>query len=313
MNQMGMPLYTVGIDIGGTNTDMGLVTADGDVIARANISTEEYSDAGRYADDIADSIRNLLKNNNLTTDNINGIGIGAPNGNFFTGSIEYAANLRFGGIVPLAAMLQERLSTRVALTNDANAAALGEHVYGGAKGMDDFIVVTLGTGVGSGIFVGGKLVYGHDGFGGELGHTILYPDGRPCNCGRNGCLETYTSRRGIVQTFHELGGIGDSTHTRFIAEEADAGNPIAIQTWKDTAHHLGIGLANAATMLSPQAIFLMGGIVNAGHWLMDPLKVEFERHLLSFQRGKFLLAASQLPANNAAILGAAALIADSAN
>lgn len=302
--------YAIGIDIGGTNTDIGLVTADGTCLLRRNLPTGDYSDPEKYADDIVRKIHILLDTNNLAVANIVGIGIGAPNGNFHSGCIEYAANLHFDGIVPLVELIRQRISTKVALTNDANAAALGERVYGGAKGLDDFIVVTLGTGVGSGLVANGKLVYGHDGFGGELGHTILYPEGRACNCGRAGCLETYTSIRGIIQTYKELGGQGAPTNTKFICDEADKGNPIAIQTWERTAHYLGIGLANAATMMSPKVIFLMGGIVNAKHWFMEPLKVEFEKNLLSFQRGKISIEISHLKANDSAILGAAALVAE---
>lgn len=302
--------YAIGIDIGGTNTDIGLVSANGECLLRRNLPTGDYSDPEKYADDIVREIHIILNTNSLEVSDIIGIGIGAPNGNFHSGCIEYAANLHFEGVVPLAELIRQRIPTQVALTNDANAAALGERVYGGAKGLDDFIVVTLGTGVGSGLVANGKLVYGHDGFGGELGHTILYPDGRPCNCGRAGCLETYTSIRGIIQTYNELGGKGNPDNTKFICDEADKGNPIAIKTWELTAHHLGIGLANAATMMSPKVIFLMGGIVNAKHWFMEPLKVVFENNLLSFQRGKISIAVSHLKANDAAILGAAALVAE---
>ena len=190
-------MYAIGIDIGGTNTDIGLVSPAGEVVARKNLPTAQYSDANQYADDLATTIRQLIDEQKVE---VKGIGIGAPNGNFYTGCIENAPNLNMKGNIYLAKMMEERLHLPAVITNDANAAAYGEMVYGGAKGMKNFIMFTLGTGVGSGIIVDGKLLYGHDGFAGELGHTIIFPDGRDCKCGRKGCLEQYTSAGGIRKT-----------------------------------------------------------------------------------------------------------------
>ena len=303
--------YAIGIDIGGTNTDIGLVRSDGTCIARTNLPTQSYSDIEAYADDVADAIRKILSDNGIKE--IVGVGIGAPNGNYYTGTIDYAPNLPFKGRIFLQELIRSRLDTKVVLTNDANAAAFGEKIYGGARGLTDFILITLGTGVGSGIFVNGQMVYGHDGFAGELGHAILYPDGRACSCGRSGCLEAYASARGIVQTYKELcqeNGIAAPADItcRDITQRADSGDELAIDTWRRTALCLGIALSNAVTFSSPQAIFLMGGPVKAGHWLLDPLKQYFDEYLLTIFKGKADIRRSELPENDAAVLGAAALV-----
>ncbi len=305
--------YAIGIDMGGTNTDIGLVDRDGHCLARKNLPMCRYTEIGAYVADVAAAIHQLVSDRNLTFSEIAGAGIGAPNGNFFTGCIEHASNLAFTGVVPLAKLLGEQLPVPVALTNDANAAALGEKVYGGARNMNDFIVITLGTGVGSGIFADGKLVYGHDGFGGEVGHTILHPGGRLCTCGRKGCLEEYASARGIIQNYREVCEENRreayiEADCRWLTEAANKGDMMAIRAWEVTAWHLGIGIANAATTLAPEAIFLMGGILNAGRWLIDPLRAIFNEHLLCMQRDKIAILPTQLNANDAAILGAAALV-----
>lgn len=305
--------FAVGIDIGGTNTDIGLVNAQGNCLSRANLPTSKYDDVEIYIDDLANEIRKLLSDNNLSIEDIAGVGIGAPNGNFYTGSIDYAPNLRFKGRILLKEMMEARLRTHVELTNDANAAALGEKVYGGAKAMNDFILITLGTGVGSGIYINGQMVYGHDGFAGELGHAILYPNGRTCSCGRAGCLEEYASARGIIQTYKELCSEKGITYDegvtcKELTAMADNGDVVAQQTWEVTARHLALALSNAVTFSSPEAIFLMGGPVRAGHWLLEPLKRYFDEFNLSIFKGKTKILTSQLPANNAAILGAAALV-----
>lgn len=303
--------YAIGIDLGGTNTDIGLVRSDGKCIAHKILSTQTYSDAELYTDDIVSAIQNLLKENGIS--HIEGIGIGAPNGNYYTGTIDDAPNLPFSGKIFLKDLISKKIDTKVVVTNDANAAAYGEKIYGGAKDLNDFILITLGTGVGSGIVVNGQLVYGHDGCAGELGHATLYPGGRMCSCGRRGCLEQYTSARGIVQTYCELckdAGITppEKITCKEITERADSGELLAQKTWKLTAEHLGIALANAVTFSSPKAIFLMGGPVKAGHWLLDPLKVAFNENILSIFKGKTEILVSKLPENDVAILGAAALI-----
>lgn len=303
--------YAIGIDIGGTNTDIGLVNEKGQCVARKNLPTAQYKEVEKYVDDIADVIRHLLSENDVN--DIAGIGIGAPNGNYYTGTIDFAPNLPFKGRIFLKDMIQQRLNTKVVLSNDANAAAYGEKIYGGAKEMDDFILITLGTGVGSGIFVNGQMVYGHDGFAGELGHATLIVGGRPCTCGRSGCLEEYASARGIVQTYNELCAENGKTPIpditcKDLTAAADNGDEMAIGTWKKTAELLGIALSNAVTFSSPEAIFLMGGPVRAGNWLLEPLKLAFEANMLNIFKGKVKILTSELPQNDVAILGASALV-----
>lgn len=303
--------YAIGIDIGGTNTDIGLVNGKGQCVARKNLPTAQYKEVEKYVDDIADVIRHLLSENDVN--DIAGIGIGAPNGNYYTGTIDFAPNLPFKGRIFLKDMIQQRLNTKVVLSNDANAAAYGEKIYGGAKEMDDFILITLGTGVGSGIFVNGQMVYGHDGFAGELGHATLIVGGRPCTCGRRGCLEEYASARGIVQTYNELCAENGKTPIpdvtcKDLTAAADNGDEMAIGTWKKTAELLGIALSNAVTFSSPEAIFLMGGPVRAGNWLLEPLKLAFEAYMLNIFKGKVKILTSDLPQNDVAILGASALV-----
>lgn len=303
--------YAIGIDIGGTNTDIGLVNEKGQCVARKNLPTAQYKEVEKYVDDIADVIRHLLSENDVN--DIAGIGIGAPNGNYYTGTIDFAPNLPFKGRIFLKDMIQQRLNTKVVLSNDANAAAYGEKIYGGAKEMDDFILITLGTGVGSGIFVNGQMVYGHDGFAGELGHATLIVGGRPCTCGRRGCLEEYASARGIVQTYNELCAENGKTPIpdvtcKDLTAAADNGDEMAIGTWKKTAELLGIALSNAVTFSSPEAIFLMGGPVRAGNWLLEPLKLAFEANMLNIFKGKVKILTSELPLNDVAILGASALV-----
>ncbi len=305
--------WSIGIDIGGTNTDIGLINAEGKCLSRKNISTSEYSEEEKYTDRLANCIQQLLQENAVPMAEVNGIGIGAPNGNFFTGCMEKAPNLKFAGDVHLKELMERKLSLKTVVTNDANAAAYGEKIYGGAKEMSDFILVTLGTGVGSGIVCNGQLLYGHDGFAGELGHAILHEGGRQCSCGRRGCLETYASSRGIVQTYNEIAAeLGkaaiEGTNCKIVKEKADKGDPIAMAAWERTAHHLGLALANAVAFSSPEAIFLMGGPTQAGHWLYDPLRIYFEENLLTGFKGKIQILPSALPANDAAILGAAALV-----
>lgn len=310
-------MYAIGIDIGGTNTDIGLVNPQGEVIARKNIPTGQYTDANQYADDLASAIKALIEEQKVE---VKGIGIGAPNGNFYTGCIENAPNLNMKGNIYLAKMMEERLHLPAVITNDANAAAYGEMVYGGAKGMKHFIMFTLGTGVGSGIIVDGKLLYGHDGFAGELGHTIVFPNGRPCKCGRQGCLEQYTSAGGIRKTCLEMmeqdpyyDGIlskipTDQLDSKAIGDAANQGDPLAIKVFEFTGNILGLAMANAVAFSSPEAVFLMGGPVKAGEVLLEPVRKSFNFNVLSNYKDKVKIMVSQLKQNDVAILGAAALV-----
>ncbi len=314
--------YAIGVDLGGTNTDMGLVRSDGAIIARCNMPTNQYTEFPLFIRDMMEKINGMVRENGIT--DITGIGIGA-NGNFYTGCVDNAPNLTMKGVLNFAEEIHKYNDVKVVLSNDANAAAYGELVYGGAKGLEHFIMITLGTGVGSGIVIDGRLVHGSTGAAGELGHSILIPEGRACSCGRNGCLETYTSARGIVQTFCEtrkemgypesiqLGWIGndvpDSDITsKLIGDAANVGDPVALRTYEKTGYWLGLAIANAVTFSAPQAIFLMGGPTKVGEPLMKPLRKSFEEHLLNIFQGSCDIRTSQLATNEVAILGAAALI-----
>ena len=312
-----MNTYSIGIDIGGTNTDIGLVRDDGRCMAKKNLPTNKYYDASIYVSDICDKIKDLMGENEVTA--IDGIGIAAPAGNFYTGCIENATNLNFKGVIDLAAMFHDHLDVPVVVSNDANAAAYGELVYGGAKGMKHFVMFTLGTGVGSGIVVDGKLVHGKTGGAGELGHAILIPEGRPCGCGRKGCLETYTSATGIRRTALEMmEAIPDydgalrkvdpkELTSKMVGDAAKYGDPLAIKVFEKTGYWLGIALANAVAFSGPEAIFLMGGPVKAGEVLLKPTRESFKKHLCFVYDGSVDIRVSELPDNDAAILGAAAL------
>ncbi len=301
-------MYSIGIDIGGTNTDMGLVREDGTIVGRSSIPTSAYTELTPYVRDIMACIDKLMKDNGIAE--IEGIGIGAPNGNYYTGCVDNAPNLTIKGVLNFEEEMRKYMNVPVVLSNDANAAAYGEMVYGGAKGLDNFIMFTLGTGVGSGIVLDGKLVHGSTGGAGELGHNILVPNGRPCSCGRRGCLETYTSARGIVRTYCELKGIPYSADikSKMVGDLANQGDPIALKTWETVADQLGLAMANSVTFSAPQAIFLMGGPTKVGEPLLKPLQKAFEKYLLNIYAGSCQIRMSELKANEVAILGAAALI-----
>ena len=309
--------YSIGIDIGGTNTDIGLVRDDGRVVARKNLPTGKYFDASVYVADICAKIKELMVEQKV--DAIDGVGIAAPMGNYYTGCIDNATNLNFRGVTDLNALFHEHMDVPVTVSNDANAAAYGELVYGGAQGMKNFITFTLGTGVGSGIVIDGKLLHGKTGNAGELGHVIMIPGGRLCGCGRKGCLETYTSATGIRRTALEMleqrpeydGPLSkipkEQLTSKDVGEAANAGDPLALKVFELTGEGLGVALANAVAFSSPEAIFLMGGPVKAGEVLMEPLRRSFKKHLCFVYEGSVEIKVSQLPDNDAAILGAAAL------
>ena len=307
--------YSIGIDIGGTNTDIGLVSSEGRCVARKNLPTGKYHDASVYVADICDGIKALMAENGV--DAIDGVGIAAPAGNYYTGCIENATNLNFKGVIDLNALVHQHLDVPVVVSNDANAAAYGELVYGGAKGMKNFITFTLGTGVGSGIVIDGKLVHGKTANAGELGHAILIPGGRPC--GRQGCLETYTSATGIRRTALELmdrhpdydGPLAkvprEELTSKHVGDAAQAGDPLALEVFEMTGEWLGIALSNAVAFSSPEAIFLMGGPVKAGDVLLNPVRKSFKKHLCFVYDNSVEILVSALPGNDAAILGAASL------
>jgi len=313
-----MKKLTIGIDIGGTNTAIGIVDKEGNFYAENSISTNKYYTAESYITDLSEAIKtsiNSIKEKHI----INGIGIGAPNGNYYNGKIEFAPNLNWNGYFPITSMLSMKIDLPIRLTNDANAAAMGEMIYGAAKGMKNFIVVTLGTGLGSGFVVNGKLLYGNDGYAGELGHIIVDSDGRKCACGRKGCLETYVSATGIKKTVIEylntknynsnLATINiDKLNSKDIFIAAKQGDKLALDAFDYTSKILGIQLANIVAVTSPEAIFLFGGLALSGDYLLKSTKKYMEENLLKIYKNKVNLQLSALMNKNAAILGAAALI-----
>ena len=297
-----------GIDIGGTNSRFGIVDIHGNILAHDAVNTTDFPKAKKLANFISRKIYDLLPSGS----ELAGVGIGAPNGNFFKGTIEFAPNLQWEGVVPLAKYFSDALHCEAILTNDAKAAALGEMLFGGAKGMKDFIFITLGTGLGSGIVVNGELVYGYDGFAGEVGHVIVVPGGRLCGCGRKGCLERYCSATGIVATYLEKSKISKaksaSIDAKYIYALAAKGNKIAIDSFNQTGEMLGLALANSVNYTRPEAIFLFGGLAQAGKFIFNPVKKSFEKNLLQIYKGKIKILPSMLREDNASILGAASLI-----
>ena len=306
-----------GVDIGGTNTIIGLVDIEGKIHAEGRLSTPDYA----FADDFVVALDQKLKEMVAGHDDLKltGIGIGAPNANFNKGTIELAPNLRWKGIIPLVKLTERRTGLKTRITNDANAAALGEMIFGAAKGMKHFIILTLGTGLGSGIVVDGEVVYGHTGFAGELGHMTVAEGGRVCGCGRRGCLETYASATGLVRTvlallsdrrdesmLRELRG--SEITSRRVAEAAAAGDVIAKEALDQTARMIALGIANAVIFSSPETIFLFGGLAQAGDAIFEPVRKYADKLVQPVFRGTFNVMPSGLPEARAAILGASALI-----
>lgn len=311
--------YVVGIDVGGTNTVVGIVDKRGQILMSGSIKTGKHSQVEDYLDELTELINNLISEV-TTKDQIKGIGAGTPNGNYFSGSIEFAPNLPWKGVIPFAQMLEDRVGIPVALTNDANAAAIGEMTYGAARGMKDFIVITLGTGVGSGIVVNGQLVYGHDGFAGELGHVVVRRNnGRMCGCGRTGCLEAYSSATGVARTAREYLELRPETQTRLrnipieditskdVFDAAMMGDEMAKEIFRFTGELLGEAFADFVAFSSPEAIILFGGLAKAGDLIMDPIRETMEKNLLNIFKNKVNLMFSELKESDAAVLGASAL------
>ena len=310
--------HAIGIDIGGTNTKYGIVNHRGQIVFEGSIKTDQYPLIENIIDALHEKLQPEITNRKDIV--IIGIGVGAPNGNFYTGSIDYAPNLKWKGVIPLAKLMTDKFKLPTKLTNDANAAAVGEMMYGAARGMRDFIMITLGTGVGSGIFANGELILGHDGFAGELGHTIVVPGGRlHPNTGSMGSLESYASATGVTITAKEyMAGTdepsvlretpADQLDSKMIFDAALAGDSLAQKVFKSTGDILGMALANFVMFSSPQAIILFGGLTKAGDILMKPVKDSMERNLLPIFRDKVQLIFSELKESDAAILGASALV-----
>ncbi|MBO5611171.1 MAG: ROK family protein [Prevotella sp.] len=318
--QQNLKPYVIGLDLGGTNSVFGIVDSRGEIKATTAIKTQGYNNVEEYVDAAVAAVDVIIEQVG-GIELIKAMGIGAPNGNYYNGTIEFAPNLSWGrdGIVPLADMFSKKLGIPVALTNDANAAAIGEMTYGVARGMKNFIMITLGTGVGSGIVVNGQLVYGSDGFAGELGHTIIRREGgRPCGCGRNGCLECYCSATGVARTAREL---LDTTSEPSLLRElnpdeitsldvsiaAGKGDALAKRIYEFTGEILGEACADFTAFSSPEAFIFFGGLTKAGDLLMDPIKRAYDEHVLKIFKGKAQFLVSGLDGSSAAVLGASAI------
>lgn len=309
--------YVVGMDIGGTNTVFGIVDSRGNVLATDSVKTQSYTKIEDYVDAVCEKLLPLI-NSVGGVSKIKGLGVGAPNGNYYSGTIEFAPNLPWKGIIPLAAMFEEKIGVPTALTNDANAAAIGEMTYGAARGMKDFIMITLGTGVGSGIVINGQLVYGHDGFAGELGHVIVRRGGRLCGCGRKGCLETYCSATGVARTAREflIARSEPSLLREIPAEEitskdvydaAVKGDKLAQDIFEFTGTILGEAIADFIAFSSPEAVVLFGGLAKSGDYIINPIQKAIDENILKIFEGKTKLLVSELKDADAAVLGASAL------
>lgn len=310
--------YVIGIDMGGTNTVFGIVDARGVVLASNSIKTRKHANINDYIDELYEETMRLVKTLDAEG-KIFGIGVGAPNANYFTGMIEDGVNLPWPTPIPFAQMLSDKFGIPVAITNDANAAAIGEMTYGAARGIKDFIMITLGTGVGSGIVINGQLVYGHDGFAGELGHVIVKRNnGRLCGCGRTGCLETYCSATGVARTAREFLELREDPSllrdlpieditSKDVYDAAMAGDKLAQKVFEYTGNILGEALADFTVFSAPEAFVLFGGLAKSGELLLKPLRESMERNMLSIWKGKVKILPSELKEADAAVLGASAL------
>ncbi len=314
----------IGIDLGGTGTKFGIVDKHGNVLFSGEMSTKKHINIETFINELYELLNGLIVQAG-GIGRIRGIGIGAPNGNYYNGTIEYAPNLPWKGIIPLARLISEKFHLPVTLTNDANAAAIGEMMYGAAKGMRDFIMITLGTGVGSGIVANGQLIYGHDGFAGELGHTIIIPDGRMHQgTGKKGSLESYASATGVRLTTLEmlenskeeslLRSIDkDKLDSKAVYEAAIKGDKLAMEIFEFTGKVLGLALANAVMFSSPEAIVLFGGLTKAGDFILKPTRKHMEENLIQIFQNKIKILVSHLKESDAAILGASALVWEQKN
>lgn len=319
MEQEQQKPYVIGLDLGGTNSVFGIVDRRGSIVATTSVKTQEQNDVEVYVNKCCEALHKIIEEVG-GIENIEAMGIGAPNANYYTGIIDNPANLPWKGQIPLAKMFNDRLGIPVALTNDANAAAIGEMAYGAAKGMKNFIMITLGTGVGSGIVVNGQVVYGSDGFAGELGHVIVdrSPEARSCGCGRKGCLETYCSATGVARTAKQIVSTTDKPTllrnipleqitSKDVAIAAEQGDEVAKEIFEYTGKILGQACADFAAFSSPEAFIFFGGLTKAGDLLMDPIKRAYDENVLFVFKDKAQMIVSQLDDAAAAVLGASAL------
>ena len=312
-----MENVVAGVDIGGTNTVFGLVDKAGKVLAEGHLKTTDYPEVSDFVRALGTEIKNLVSDQSNVE--LAGVGIGAPDANYHRGTIEHAPNLAWKGIVPLADLVKKEVGVPVVVTNDANAAAMGEMIFGGAKNMKNFIVLTLGTGLGSGIVIDGKMVYGHTGFAGEVGHMTVVPGGRVCGCERKGCLEAYASASGLVRTVSELISVmredsilrdipPSQLTAKQISEAASKGDPVAVRAMEYTAEKLGFGIVNSIVFSSPEAIFLFGGLAQAGEAIFAPVRKYLQQYNYILFKDTVKILPSGVPESNGAVLGSAALI-----
>ena len=315
MIQNDIKTRVVGVDISLERTSIGVVDIRGEIIATDCFITSEHPYIGDYLSVLCEHILNLVEANG-GYDSIRSVGICSPSANYRTGSIENAPNMPWKGVIPLAAMLRDRLGIAVALGNNAHAMALGEQAFGAAHGMRDFVIISLGHGMGSCFFSNGIVHLGNDGFAGEVGHTCFVPNGRQCGCGKRGCLETYTAANGIVQTAQEVLAQRpepsmmrqvDKLSPKIIQDFCELGDELAIETYRRTGYYLGVGLANYASILNPEAIVFTGGIAQAGKWLFEPANEAFEEHVFHNTKGRVKLMVSALENSTRNILGASVL------
>lgn len=311
--------YVLGLDMGGTNSVLGIVDARGHVIARTSIKTQDYKDIKKYVDALYNAAIQIIEPVG-GLEMFRGIGAGAPNGNYYTGNIEHAPNLPWKGIVPFSELMAEKFGMPCTITNDANAAAMGEMTYGAAKGMKNFIMITLGTGVGSGIVIDGKVVYGHDGFAGELGHTVAIrgENARLCGCGGRGHLEAYASATGVARTAKEILTTTkkksllrdldiDNITSKDVYDAAEKGDEIAKEIFDFTGTILGQKLADFIAFSAPEAIIMFGGLTKSGHWILDPVVKAMNENVMGIWKNKVKVMFSDLKEADAAVLGASAL------
>ena len=315
MEEYNIKSKVVGVDISNESTTYAIVDLRGNIIAEDSFSTQDYPDVNNFVTALSEKIVTLVESNG-GYETIRSIGVSCPSASSVSGCIENAANLPWKGVVPLAAMLRDRMGLAVALSNDAHISALGEYTFGSAHGMKCFIIVCLGVGIGSCFFSEGDEHRGHLGFAGEFGHTCVVDNGRKCGCGHNGCLEAYVGANGIVETARELMAESDAPSLmrdienlspRIIAELCDKGDEMAIETFRRTGYYLGLGLANYASIVDPEAIILTGGISHAGKWLVDPVYEAFEPHVFGNLRGKVKILCSNMNNRERDVLGASAL------
>ena len=315
MEEYNIKSKVVGVDISNESTTYAIVDLRGNIIAEDSFSTQDYPDVNNFVTALSEKIVTLVESNG-GYETIRSIGVSCPSASSVSGCIENAANLPWKGVVPLAAMLRDRMGLAVALSNDAHISALGEYTFGSAHGMKCFIIVCLGVGIGSCFFSEGDEHRGHLGFAGEFGHTCVVDNGRKCGCGHNGCLEAYVGANGIVETARELMAESDAPtlmrnleklSPRTIAECCDKGDEMAIEVFRRTGYYLGLGLANYASIVDPEAIILTGGISHAGKWLVDPVREAFEPHVFGNLRGKVKILCSNMNNRERDVLGASAL------